>query len=61
MYVTNTICEEIETFCYICLESAEEHVSSRDSRVKRDNTDVSKLVEWFTIHNPFSNTKQINV
>lgn len=44
MYATNTICEEIEKFCNISLDSAEQHVDSRDSRVKRDNIDVKKLV-----------------
>ena len=59
MYATNTICEEIDKFCNISLDSAEQHVDARDSRVKRDNTDVSKLVDCFALHNPFPNTKQL--
>ncbi|CAG9833248.1 unnamed protein product [Diabrotica balteata] len=39
MYATNTICEEIEKFCNVSLDSSELHVDNRDSRVKRDNSD----------------------
>ncbi|GFY37371.1 uncharacterized protein TNIN_401761 [Trichonephila inaurata madagascariensis] len=49
----------MDKFCTISLNSTEQHVNARDSRVKRDNTDVSKLVEWFTLHNPFPNTQQL--
>lgn len=42
MYATNIICEEIEKFCNIFLDSTDQHV---DSRVKRDNIDVNKLFE----------------
>ena len=59
MYATTTICEEIEKFCNISLDSVEQHVDARDSRVKRDNIDVSKLVEWLRLHDPFPKTKQL--
>lgn len=59
MHATNTICEETEKFCNVSLNSVEQHIDSRDSRVKRDDTDVGKLVEWFTLHNPSPNIKQI--
>lgn len=59
MYATNTICEEIERFCKISFDSVDQHVDARDSRIKRDNTDVNKLVDWFTLHNPFPNTNQL--
>ncbi|GBP43082.1 hypothetical protein EVAR_96344_1 [Eumeta japonica] len=58
MYATNTICEEMEKFCNISLDSTE-HVDSRDSRVKRDNIDVNKLIEWFTLHNHFPSMTQM--
>ncbi|CAG9782212.1 unnamed protein product [Diatraea saccharalis] len=59
MYATNTICEEIERFCKISFDSVDQHVDARDSRIKRDNTDVNELVDWFTLHNPFPNTNQL--
>ncbi|GFY50124.1 uncharacterized protein TNIN_488681 [Trichonephila inaurata madagascariensis] len=59
MYAINTICDEMEKSCTIFLDSTEQHVDDRDSRVKRDNTDVSKLVKWFALHNPFPNTQQL--
>ncbi|GFY56655.1 nuclear factor related to kappa-B-binding protein [Trichonephila inaurata madagascariensis] len=40
-------------------EPTEQQVNAKDSRVKRENTDVSKLVECFTLHNPFPNTQQL--
>ncbi|CAH2086035.1 unnamed protein product [Euphydryas editha] len=59
MYATNTICEEIERFCNISFDSVDQHVDARDSRIKRDDTDVNELVGWFTLHNPFPNTNQL--
>lgn len=59
MYATNTICEEMEKFCNISLESTEQHVDSRDSRVKKDNADVNILFDWFKLHDPFPNTTQL--
>ncbi|GFS56394.1 uncharacterized protein TNCV_4388641 [Trichonephila clavipes] len=47
MYATNTICDEMEKFCTVSLDSTEQHVNAWDSRLKRDNTDVSKFVKWF--------------
>lgn len=61
MYATNTISEEMEKFCNIFLDSTGQHVDSRNSRVKRDNTNVKILVEWFKLHNPFLNTTQLAV
>lgn len=40
MYATNTVFEELK-FCDILISSAEQHVDARDSRVKRDNIDVT--------------------
>ena len=33
--------------------SSEQHVELGISRVKRDNSDLQKLVAWFDIHDPF--------
>lgn len=59
MYATSIICEEIEKYCNISLDSAEQHVDARDSRVKRDNIDVRKLVEWLKLHDTFPKIKQL--
>lgn len=55
----NTICEKIEKFYNNSLDSTEQHVDARDSKVKRDHNDVSKLVEWLTLHNPFPKTNHL--
>ncbi|KYN00649.1 hypothetical protein ALC62_08572 [Cyphomyrmex costatus] len=59
MYAMNTVCEGMETFCNVSLDTADQHVDARDSRINRDNADVKKLVEWFASHNPFPKTNQI--
>lgn len=59
MHATKSICDEIEKFCNLSLDSTDQHVHSRDSRVTRDNADVDKLVEWFIHRNPFANVNQI--
>lgn len=41
------------------LNLAKQHVDSRDSRVTRDNKDINKVVQWFTVHNSFPNIKQV--
>ena len=39
--------------CGVSFVTTEQHVDSRVSRIARDESDVQKFVEWFTIHNPF--------
>ena len=34
-------------------KTSEQHIELGTSRIKRDNSDLQKLVEWFDIHNPF--------
>lgn len=55
----NTICEDVEKFCNISLDTVDQHVDTKDSRIKRDNDDVNKIIEWLTIHNPFPQTNKI--
>lgn len=59
MYVMNTICEDVEKFCNISLDTVDQHVYTKDSRIKKDNDGVNKIIEWLTIHNPFSQTNKI--
>ena len=47
MYALNTICEDIETFCNISLDTINQHVDTRNSLIKRHNHDVNKIIEWF--------------
>ena len=59
MHSMNAICDELEKFNGISLDTGEQHVDARDSRIKRDDEDVLKLLEWFKHHNPFPAMKQI--
>jgi len=62
----NAICEDIEMFCNIFLDTYRwyQHgdtigLVNRYSRIKRDNDDVNKIIEWLRIHNPFPRTNKI--
>ena len=33
--------------------SSEQHVELVSSRIKRDNSDLKRLIEWFNVHEPF--------
>lgn len=43
----------------ISMDTGDQHVDVRDSRIKRDDEDVLKLFEWFKHDNPFPAVKQI--
>lgn len=58
MHITNTICDEIEKFRNVSLNTGEQHVDTRNSQVAKDNVNISKLIEWFTLHNLFPNVNQ---
>lgn len=57
-----TVCSmmiALEDFCGIEAYSSEQHVDISDSRIKRDNDDIEKLVYWFEKHNPFPFDKNL--
>lgn len=43
MYILNTICEDIETFCDISLDTIDHYVDTREARIKRNNGDINLL------------------
>ncbi|KMQ95977.1 hypothetical protein RF55_3772 [Lasius niger] len=53
MVYLHNMCDEMEKFCGISLETIEQHVDMRTSRVSRDNADLEKLVNWVSQHPPF--------
>lgn len=53
MVYLHNVCDEVEKFCGISLETVEQHVDMRTSRVFRDNADLEKLVNWLSQHPPF--------
>lgn len=57
MYALNSTCEEIETSYNISLDTVDQHLD--EQRIKRDNADVNKMIEWLTPHNPFPKTNTI--
>ena len=53
MVFLHNVSDEIERFCGISLETTEQHVDMRSSRIIRDNQDVGKLMNWFAEYHPF--------
>uniref|UniRef100_A0A8D8Z9E3 Uncharacterized protein n=2 Tax=Cacopsylla melanoneura TaxID=428564 RepID=A0A8D8Z9E3_9HEMI len=53
------ICNAVEVFSGIDFSSSEQYVDSRESTVKRDQTDVQKMKDWFRQHPPFQDTAEI--
>ena len=37
----------------------EQHVDLREANRLRDNSDVSKLTEWFTLHHPLQQSHEL--
>lgn len=44
---------QIEQFCGVTFVTTEQHVDARLSRIRRDDSDVLKFVDWFSSHDPF--------
>jgi len=59
MHAMNGVCEGIEKLCNVNLDTTDQHIDARDSRIERDNEDVQKLIEWFTCHDPFPKINHI--
>src|SRR5436190_19326000 len=53
MVYLHNVCDEIEKFCGISIETTEQHVDMRSTRIVRDNGDLKKLIDWFSQHPPF--------
>ncbi|GBM05109.1 hypothetical protein AVEN_215419-1 [Araneus ventricosus] len=47
------ICDGIEKFRGVDLTSSDQHLKISDSRVRRDNDDFRKMMEWFKHYNPY--------
>lgn len=59
MHSMNTVCEGLEDLANFKMDTTDQHVDARDSRIKRDIEDVKKLYEWFLLHDPFPEIKEI--
>lgn len=59
MVYLHNVCDEVEKFCGISLETTEQHVDMRNSRIIRDNADLKKLLNWFSQHKPFPKMDEI--
>lgn len=59
MPVMLSICQSLENYTNILSESSAQHKELRESRIKRNITDVEKLLQWLTAHFPFSQVSTI--
>lgn len=53
MPATHDICEAIEEYGGISFVSSEQHVDCRDSRISKDQKDITELEKFFSSHPPF--------
>lgn len=53
MHAMNDVCKGVEDLANVRMDVTDQHVDASDSRVKKDVSDVKKLLEWFLFHNPF--------
>ena len=53
-------------FCHVTCDTSEQHIDdtrnrdSRPSMIKRDNSDIEKIYNWFTDHLPFPISENIS-
>lgn len=59
MLCLQQICEQVEVFTEVSLQTSEQHVDMRPARVSRDNEDIKKLRAWLHEHPPFLDSKEI--
>jgi len=52
-------CQSSQNYTNILSESNAQRKELRESRIKRDITDVEKLLQWLTAHFPFSQVSTI--
>jgi len=56
MPVLNNVCTNIEQYVNLSSNVSEQHVELRDSRISRDDSDVEKILEWFSFNYPLPNS-----
>jgi len=59
MIILVEICNEMEEFCNVSFATTEQHVDSREYRIKRDVVDLEKLEAFFQRYDPFPKTDKI--
>lgn len=53
------VCETLEKYCGVYMANSDQHVDERPSRISRDESDLKKLLEWFSSHPPFPTVNNI--
>lgn len=59
MHAMNTVCEKLEDLADVRMDTVDQHLDASDSSVKRDVQDITKLLEWFSLHEPFPKVDKI--
>lgn len=59
MHAMNTVCDKLENFANIRMDTTEQHVDASDSRVKKDAKGIRRISEWFSTHDPFPEAYKI--
>lgn len=59
MHAMNVICEGLEDFANVRMDTTNQHVDASDSRMKKDSQDTQSLLEWLSLHDPFPEVNRI--
>ena len=58
--IVSEVSNEMEKFCNVSYSTSEQHVDTSASRINRDLSDLSKLVNFFSNYHPFPNSNVIS-
>lgn len=58
--IVSEVSNEMEKFCNVSYSTSEQHVDTSASRINRDLSDLSKLVNLFSNYDPFPNSNVIS-
>lgn len=53
MISLHNVCNAIEEYCDVSLDTSEQHVDARTSRITRDDQDLKKMLNWLSQYPPF--------
>lgn len=53
MHRCASVHDAASSFTNLLLSTSEQHIDLSNSRIKRDNQDLEKLISWFDAHEPF--------
>lgn len=57
--IMSTISEQVENYCGVSYSTSVQHADGSEARIKREQEDLIKFLDWFKQHDPFPVTANI--